>query len=286
MAQLEHAQKQHNCTTSTSNTSVGLTIRSAISRHIPTLITVALLLIIWQVWVQVGHAPTTLIASPTQIVEAIIRTWPTLWPATFVTLYEGLAGFALAVLCGILLGVLLYCSKTANAAIFPLLGAAQTLPLISIAPLFLIWFGFEPAGKIVIVAIFGMFPIAVQTIRGLSSVPQFYSDVALTCGATPAWTLWHVKLRVAARQIFGGIRICAAYVFATAATAEYLGSREGLGIWLQAAYNSFQTPLIFAATVVIIIITGILMILVNLTERIILGNPHEESNLDPDADQL
>ena len=79
--------------------------------------------------------------------------------------------------------------------------------MITVAPLFMIWFGFEPLGKIVIVAVFGVFPIAVQTARGLTAVPQFYEDVALTCGATRAWALWHVKLRVAARQIFGGIRI-------------------------------------------------------------------------------
>ena len=185
--------------------------------------------------------------------------------------------------CGILIGILLYCSRIADAALFPLLSAAQTMPLISIAPLFLIWFGFEISGKIVIVAVFGLFPIAVQTVRGLEAVPQFYSDVALTCGATRAWTLWHVKLRVAARQIYGGIRVSAAYIFATATTAEYLGARKGLGIWLQAAYNSFRTPLIFSATLVIIVITGILMCLVNLSERLLLGPA--DADADPDADQ-
>lgn len=118
-------------------------------------------------------------------------------------------------------------------------------------------------------AVFGLFPIAVQTVRGLEAVPQFYSDVALTCGATPVWTLWHVKLRVAARQIYGGIRVSAAYIFATASTAEYLGARKGLGIWLQAAYNSFRTPLIFSATIVIILMTCVLMLAVNASERIL-----------------
>ena len=121
-----------------------------------------------------------------------------------------------------MIGIALYCSHTFNAAFYPLLAAAQTMPLISIAPLFLIWFGFEISGKIVIVAVFGLFPIAVQTVRGLEAVPQFYSDVALTCGATPVWTLWHVKLRVAARQIYGGIRVSAAYIFATASTLNTL----------------------------------------------------------------
>ena len=127
------------------------------------------------------------------------------------------------------------------------------------------------------------FLFAVQTVRGLEAVPQFYSDVALTCGATPVWTLWHVKLRVAARQIYGGIRVSAAYIFATASTAEYLGARKGLGIWLQAAYNSFRTPLIFSATIVIILMTCVLMLVVNASERILLGPAGDDE--DPDADQ-
>ena len=252
-------------------------------RRIPTVIAIVLLLAVWEAWVRIGHVPSTMIASPSEIAQATVETWPTLWPATQVTLLEGTVGFLLAVACGILIGILLYCSRVANAALFPLLSAAQTMPLISIAPLFLIWFGFEISGKIVIVAVFGLFPIAVQTVRGLEAVPQFYSDVALTCGATRAWTLWHVKLRVAARQIYGGTRVSAAYIFATATTAEYLGARKGLGIWLQAAYNSFRTPLIFSATLVIIVITGILMCLVNLSERMLLGPVGEDE--DPDAGQ-
>ena len=236
-------------------------------RRIPTVIAIVLLLAVWEAWVRIGHVPSTMIASPSEIAQATVETWPTLWPATQVTL----------------IGILLYCSRVANAALFPLLSAAQTMPLISIAPLFLIWFGFEISGKIVIVAVFGLFPIAVQTIRGLEAVPQFYSDVALTCGATRTWTLWHVKLRVAARQIYGGIRVSAAYIFATAATAEYLGARKGLGIWLQAAYNSFRTPLIFSATLVIIAITCVLMCLVNLSERMLLGPASDDE--DPDAGQ-
>lgn len=259
------------------------TAKRTLQRRIPTIVTVVLLLVIWEAWVRLAHVPPTMIASPSEIAQATVETWPTLWPATQTTLFEGTVGFLLAVACGILIGILLYCSRIANAALFPLLSAAQTMPLISIAPLFLIWFGFEVSGKIVIVAVFGLFPIAVQTIRGLEAVPRFYSDVALTCGATRAWTLWHVKLRVAARQIYGGIRVSAAYIFATAATAEYLGARKGLGIWLQAAYNSFRTPLIFSATLVIIIITCVLMCLVNLSERILLGPVGEDE--DPDAGQ-
>lgn len=246
-------------------------MKSWLERIAPPTVTIGILLIVWEVAVDAGHISERVLAAPSQIVVSIVKTWPDLWQAAAITTYEAVTGFLIAVAAGILIGIGLYLSKTLHRAIYPLLAAAQTIPLITIAPLFMIWFGFEPLGKIVIVAVFGVFPVAVQTCRGLLAVPQFYEDVALTCGANRAWTLWHVKLFVAGRQVFGGIRISAAYVFGTAVTAEYLGAMNGLGIWLQAAFNSFRTPLIFSATIVVVALTAILLSVITIIERLILG---------------
>lgn len=245
--------------------------RKWLGAAIPPALTIAALLAVWEAAARLGHVSERVLAAPSQIAASMADTWPDLMAATGVTVYEGLTGFAIAVAAGVALGLGLYLSRTVNGALYPLLVAAQTIPLITVAPLFMIWFGFEPLGKIVIVAVFGLFPVAVQTCRGLKAVPTFYEDVALTCGATKAWTLFHVKLVVAARQIFSGIRIAAAYVFGTAATAEYLGAMNGLGIWLQAAFNSFRTPLIFSATVVVVALTALLIGAISLAERLLLG---------------
>lgn len=247
------------------------TLKSLFARVAPPAFTVGGLLIVWEIAVDAGHISQRALASPSQIAASIIKTWPDLWEATAITTYEAITGFLIAAVAGMLIGIGLYVSKTLYRGIYPLLAAAQTIPLITIAPLFMIWFGFEPLGKIVIVAVFGVFPVAVQTCRGMLAVPQFYEDVALTCGATRAWALWHVKLRVAARQVFGGLRISAAYVFGTAVTAEYLGAMNGLGIWLQAAFNSFRTPLIFSATIMVVALTALLLTIISLAERLLLG---------------
>lgn len=247
------------------------TLKSLFARVAPPAVTVGGLLIVWEIAVDAGHISQRALASPSQIAASIIKTWPDLWEATAITTYEAITGFLIAAVAGVLIGIGLYVSKTLYRGIYPLLAAAQTIPLITIAPLFMIWFGFEPLGKIVIVAVFGVFPVAVQTCRGMLAVPQFYEDVALTCGATRAWALWHVKLRVAACQVFGGLRISAAYVFGTAVTAEYLGAMNGLGIWLQAAFNSFRTPLIFSATIMVIALTALLLTIISLAERLLLG---------------
>ena len=247
------------------------TLKSLFARVAPPAFTVGGLLIVWEIAVDAGHISQRVLASPSQIAASIVKTWPDLWEATAITTYEAITGFLIAAVAGMLIGIGLYVSKTLYRGIYPLLAAAQTIPLITIAPLFMIWFGFEPLGKIVIVAVFGVFPVAVQTCRGMLAVPQFYEDVALTCGATRAWALWHVKLRVAARQVFGGLRISAAYVFGTAVTAEYLGAMNGLGIWLQAAFNSFRTPLIFSATIMVVALTALLLTIISLAERLLLG---------------
>ena len=247
------------------------TLKSLFARVAPPAVTVGGLLIVWEIAVDAGHISQRVLASPSQIAASIVKTWPELWEATAITTYEAITGFLIAAVAGVLIGIGLYVSKTLYRGIYPLLAAAQTIPLITIAPLFMIWFGFEPLGKIVIVAVFGVFPVAVQTCRGMLAVPQFYEDVALTCGATRAWALWHVKLRVAARQVFGDLRISAAYVFGTAVTAEYLGAMNGLGIWLQAAFNSFRTPLIFSATIMVVALTALLLTIISLAERLLLG---------------
>ncbi|WEV65998.1 ABC transporter permease subunit [Bifidobacterium sp. ESL0764] len=249
---------------------------------LPPTITIGAVLVLWQAAASAHLVNETTLASPAAIVSSMIATWPDLMAATAVTTVEALAGFAIAVIAGIAIGIGLYASKTANRAIYPLLVAAQTIPIITIAPLFMIWFGFSPVGKITLVAIFGLFSIAVDTSRGLAAVPCFYQDVALTCGATKLWTMFHVKLRVAARQVFSGIRISAAYVFGTAVTAEYLGATNGLGVWLQGAFNSFQTAMIFSAAIVVVALTGILLGLVSLAERLLLGPADEDDAISLD----
>lgn len=232
--------------------------------------TFAILTAVWQICVSAGKISPRVLSSPWQVAVCLVEYWPSLLSsATLITGLEGLLGFLASIPLGLALGAGLYSSKTVQASLYPLIVTAQMLPLITIAPLFIIWFGFSPAGKGVMVAIFSIFPIAVQTFRGLEKVPEEYVDVAKSCGAGGWWILFHVKLRLAAPQIFGGMKIATAYVFATAATAEYLGARNGLGIVLQSAFESFQTPLIFSATILIIAMTALLWLLVSGGERLV-----------------
>ncbi|WEV72605.1 ABC transporter permease [Bifidobacterium sp. ESL0790] len=255
-------------------------------KALPPAITIGLVLLVWQLAANAHLVSATTLASPAEIVSSMAATWPDLMAEASVTTGEALSGFAISIVVGVAIGMGLYLSKTVNRALYPLLVAAQTIPIITIAPLFMIWFGFNAIGKIILVAVFSVFSIAVETSRGLAAVPRFYEDVALTCGATRMWTLFHVKLRVAARQVFSGIHISAAYVFGTAVTAEYLGATNGIGVWLQGAFNSFQTPMIFSAAIVVVAETGILLAVVSLVERLLLGPAQEDDATFLDESEL
>lgn len=252
-------------------------VKSILFHTLPTAIVVIVIAIFWEISANSSRDVSRIWASPSRIIAGARLNWAALMSNLSITLSEGLWGFGIAIIAGIVLGIMLYLSKLANAAFMPILTAAQTLPLISIAPFFLWWFGFDQAGKIALVCVFSIFPIAIQTSRGLQAVPRYFTDVALTCGAGRIWTMWHVQLRVAARQIFSGVRIAATYAFATAATAEYMGSRRGIGIFLQSAYNQIQAPLVWAATLSIVISTGILVGLIVIIERAWLGNPADDN---------
>lgn len=260
--------------------------RGLLHKILPPTITIGAVLTFWQIAADTGLVSELTLSSPATIISSMIATWPDLMSAAVVTTGEALAGFIISVVAGIAIGAGLYVSKTANRAFYPLLVAAQTVPIITIAPLFMIWFGFSFVGKIALVAIFSVFSIAVETSRGLAAVPRFYEDVALTCGATKTWTLFHVKLRVAARQIFSGIRISAAYVFGTAITAEYLGATNGLGVWLQSAFNSFRTALIFSAAIAVVTLTGLLLALVSLIEHLLLGPVEKDDAVSLDLSEM
>jgi len=154
-----------------------MSIAKRLKRRMPTVIAVIVLLAVWETWVDLGHVSPTMISAPSEIFAATIETWNTLGPAAAITGYEGVAGFLFAVFFGIMIGIALYCSHTFNAAFYPLLAAAQTMPLISIRPVVpVFWFGFEYfRTKIVIVAVFGLFPTRrADCARTRSSAPVLF----------------------------------------------------------------------------------------------------------------
>ncbi|MDU5247556.1 MAG: ABC transporter permease, partial [Varibaculum cambriense] len=231
---------------------------------------VLLSLALWEAICRLGQVNPKLLPAPSVIFRAGIEDWPAASLATQVTLIEVLAGTSLAIICGVVISFLLWSAKTFGKAVMPLLVISQTIPIVAIAPLLIIWFGFGATSKILLVALFGIFPIIVAFSKGLTAPSRDQIDVARSLGASPAWIFSHLRMPAALGDFMTGLRIAVTYGPATAATAEFVGAENGLGIYLLTAQGSFRTELVFFGAGILTLMTLAAYLLVELAELVLI----------------
>ncbi|MDO5746041.1 MAG: ABC transporter permease [Actinomycetaceae bacterium] len=224
----------------------------------PPVLSAIFLLIVWETSVKLLQISEHVLPAPSAIWHAALEDRQQLGIATFITIKEGGSGLLLAVVVGIVVAAILYAAPSFNQAVHPLLIITQTIPLIAVAPLMIIWFGFGIGAKILVVALYGFFPITIATMQGLRETPIDLVNVARTWGCSPLWIGLHIRGRYLLPYFFSGLRIAATYTFGTAAVAEFVGARNGLGIYILSAQSSFRTDLVFVGAFTLAIITLIL----------------------------
>lgn len=231
---------------------------------------VLLTLVLWEGVCRLGEVNPKLLPAPSVIIKAGIADWPAASLATQITLIEVLAGTLLAIICGVAISFALWRAKTFGKAVMPLLVISQTIPVVAIAPLLIIWFGFGMTSKILLVALFGVFPIIVAFTKGLAAPSRDQIDVARSLGASSSWIFAHLRMPAALGDFMTGLRIAVAYGPATAATAEFVGAENGLGIYLLTAQGSFRTELVFFGAGILTLMTLAAYLLVVLAERVLI----------------
>lgn len=231
---------------------------------------VLLTLVLWEGVCRLGEVNPKLLPAPSVIIKAGVADWPAAWLATQVTLIEVLLGTLLAIICGVAISFALWRAKTFGKTVMPLLVISQTIPVVAIAPLLIIWFGFGMTSKILLVALFGVFPIIVAFTKGLAAPSRDQIDVARSLGASPAWIFAHLRMAAALGDFMTGLRIAVTYGPATAATAEFVGAENGLGIYLLTAQGSFRTELVFFGAGILTLMTLAAYLLVVLAERVLI----------------
>lgn len=236
----------------------------------PAIIVLIALLALWQVYVQVSQISPLFLPSPTAIVAALAQNWPIIYDNTVQTLLETVLGILLATLFGLTMAILLDVSNWMRRAIYPLLVISQTIPMIALAPLLILWIGYDIRSKLIVVIIYCFFPIAVAVADGLATVEPELINLLRSMRATRWQILWMVRLPAAMPSFFSGLRIAATYSVVGAIFGEYVGAEKGLGLYMQHAFNSFAIAQVFAAIVVTAVLSLLLFGLVSLIERIAL----------------
>jgi NitT/TauT family transport system permease protein len=236
----------------------------------PPYIAIAFVLVVWQTIVEVFHISNLILPAPTDVVISMWTNAPTLLENTWVTVQEILTGYGLSIVIGIPLAVVVISFKPIERALWPLLVTSQLVPMIALAPLFLVWFGFGILPKVLIVILTSFFPIVINSVIGLRSIETEKLYLAKSMGAGRLRTLMQFRLPQALPSIFGGLKVAATLAVIGAVIGEFVGSQSGLGYLIQLASGNVQTELMFAAIVYLTIVGIILYLTVNAIERLAL----------------
>ena len=232
-------------------------------RNIPAFIAVAALLILWQGVSMLGLVPAFMLPSPVEVVRAFVRELPLLWENSLITLQEAFIGLVLGVAFGFLVAVLMDAFEVLYRAFYPLLIITQTVPTVAIAPLLVLWFGYEMTPKIILIVISTFFPVTVGLLDGFRSADRDAIGLLRSMGATRVQIFRHIKFPSALPQLFSGLRIAAAYSLVGAVISEWLGGFGGLGVYMTRVKKAFAFDKMFA---VIFLISGISLGLMSLVE--------------------
>ncbi len=228
------------------------------------------LLAFWELYVRSGQISTRVLPAPTLVVQALIDNWDILSVHTLQTLMETVLGMAAATFLGLLLAVMLDISTWVRRAVYPLLVTSQTIPMIALAPLLLIWLGYGLEPKVIVVTLYCFFPIAVAVADGLAGAEPELINLLRSMRASRWQILRLVRLPGAMPAFFSGLRIAATYSVTGAIVGEFVGGYQGLGIYMETSANSFAIVQVFAAIVVTAVLSLLLFGLVSLIERIAL----------------
>jgi len=227
-------------------------------------------LALWQLVVTADSINPQLLPGPWLIVRSTWDDRADIWPAIGVTTEEAVLGMAVAVVVAVLIAVSIDSFRSVRGSFYPVIVASQTVPIIALAPLVLVWWGFGLLPKIVLVALFSFFPITVGLVQGLGSADPDAINLLRTMRAGRWQLLTRVKLPNALPQFFTGLKISVTYAYSAAIVAEFVGGMQGLGVYMtEAIHNApVRMDLVLGAVFVIALLTIALFALVGVIERL------------------
>lgn len=233
---------------------------------------VAILLVSSWEWVVLKRiVPPFILPAPTAIWDSFVENRELLLTEHLpATLKEVVIGFGISLVGGLLLGVSMHFSRKVEKILYPFLVISQTIPLIALSPIFIMWFGYTIWSKIAVTILIAFFPIVVSTYDGLKAGGTEYQDLLRTMGAS-RWTIFQkVQLPMALPSIVSGLKMAVVYAVVGATIGEWLGASEGLGYFSRRMSGNLQADAVFAAIVLLSLLGILLFCIISLVEKLLL----------------
>ena len=223
----------------------------------PWIWTVALFAL-WEGGVRLFDVAQYDLPAPSVIFQTIVRYWPAIWSNSLDTLVTTVAGFALAIVFGLLLGLAIGWSKAIYAGLYPLMIGFNAVPKVAVVPILVIWMGIGWGPAIVTAFLIAFFPIVVNVATGLATIEPESEDVLRALGASKLDIMWKVGIPRSMPYFFGSLKVAITLAFVGSVISETIAANSGLGHMMIAAQSQFNVPLVFAG-LVMLAVEGIVM---------------------------
>lgn len=239
----------------------------SITNNIYLILAILGLLLIWELAVRTELVPAYMLPSPSAVIKAFITDFPNLMEHSKITLTEAFLGLFFGVLLGFVAAVLMDSFEVLRKTIYPLIILTQTIPTVAIAPLLVLWLGYDMLPKIVLIVLTTFFPVAISLLDGFRSVDRDYITLLESMGASRLQIFKYLKFPGSLTQFFSALKIAVSYSIVGAVISEWLGGFSGLGVYMTRVKKSYAFDRMFAVIFLISAISLLLMSLVSVLRK-------------------
>lgn len=230
--------------------------------------TILIIVALWEIGCRVFTMPTYLLPPPSDVFGLMLKRADLLFYHATITSIEIVVGFVLSIVIGIVLAVLITNYRFFERSIYPLLIVSQAVPKVALAPLFIVWFGMGWEPKVMVVILIAFFPIVIDLVAGVRSVPESMHKLARSMGASQFDTMRKFIVPHALPHFFSGLKVAITLAVSGAIIGEFVGADRGLGYLILFANGQLDTNLLFASIIVLSFMGVVLFYLLLAIERL------------------
>jgi len=248
-----------------------MSVRRRSAEFVPPLVVILAVFVLWEAGVRVFRIPAFILPGPMVIWRSLLTWRDAIWFNSAQTLYTTLAGFGLAILGGMGLGLAIGYSALVYRALYPLLVGFNSVPKVAIVPVLVIWFGIGTVPAIITAFLISFFPIVVNVATGLATLEPELQDVLRSLGASKREIFQKIGIPRSLPYFFASLKVAATLAFVGAVISETVAANRGIGYLMLSASSRFDVPLVFAGLVVVAVMGVLLFAAFAVIERRLTG---------------
>jgi len=241
-----------------------------VARFLPPIVTVFALILLWEFFVYRNEISVVVLPAPSRIIMTVVEKWPVFWDNLVFTLQTIVVGFVIGLAVGVASAILIVQWKPLERTLRPLIVMSQTIPVIALAPLLIIWWGFGMAPRVVIVTLAVFFPITINLVEGLRSAQPGVISLMRSYRARRGQMFWMIQVPAALPFLFTALQIAATYAVVSAVVAEWVGSGKGLGKLLVSRTSAFTLDVTFGAILLIVVVALVFFYVIRLLRHVMM----------------